>query len=91
MNRRNEYTDTVRDLKAMLRREADEEKRRALTENLDKMQTQIERQKDGLQDLAVLTERVKWLRWLVCGVVMLFAVQVGSAIVVALLLKGIAK
>ncbi len=91
MNRRNEYTDTVRDLKALLRKEADEEKRRALTENLDRMNTQIERQRDGLTDLKVLTERVKWLRWLVCGVIVVFAVQAGAAIFVALLLKGLVK
>lgn len=91
MSRRNEYTDTVRDLKAMLRREADDEKRRELTANLDKMQTQLERQRDLGADLRVLSERVKWLRWLVCGVIVLFALQVGAAVTVALLLKGLAK
>jgi nitrogen fixation/metabolism regulation signal transduction histidine kinase len=88
MNRKNEYTDTVRDLKAMVRREADDEKRRELSENLDKMAAQLERQRDQLGDLKVLTERVDGLTWLVRGVIVLFAVEAGAGVFVALLLKG---
>jgi DNA-binding transcriptional regulator GbsR (MarR family) len=86
--KRNEYTDTVRDLKALLRREADEEKRRSLTENLDRMTTQLERQRERLTDLKVLKERVDGLTWLVRGVIVLFAVEAGAGVFVALLLKG---
>jgi hypothetical protein len=88
MNRKNEYTDTVRDLNALIRREADDEKRRELTDNLAKMAAQLERQRDQLSDLKVLTERVDGLTWLVRGVIVLFAVEAGAGVFVALLLKG---
>jgi nitrogen fixation/metabolism regulation signal transduction histidine kinase len=86
--KRNEYTDTVRDLNALIRREADDEKRRELTDNLAKMTAQLERQRDQLGDLKVLTERVDGLTWLVRGVIVLFAVEAGAGVFVALLLKG---
>jgi DNA-binding transcriptional regulator GbsR (MarR family) len=88
VNRRNEYTDTVRDLKALIRREAADDKRQALTENVDKMAAQLERQRDQLVDLKVLTERVDGLVWLVRGVVVATALEVVAGIVVALMLKG---
>jgi hypothetical protein len=88
VSRRNEYTDTVRDLKALLRSEADEDKRRALTQNLDRMTTQLERQRERLTDLKVLKERVDGLVWLVRGVIVLFAVEAGAGVFVALLVKG---
>jgi hypothetical protein len=88
MNRKNEYTDTVRDLKAMVRREADDEKRRELSENLDKMAAQLERQRDWYKDLAVLTERVDGLVWLVRGVLVVCAIEVVAGVIVALLVKG---
>jgi hypothetical protein len=86
--RRNEYTDTVRDLKALIRREAEEDKRRELSENVDRMVTLIERQREKLTDLAVLTERVDGLTWMVRGVIVSTAVQIVAGIVIALLLKG---
>jgi hypothetical protein len=86
--RRNEYTDTVRDLKALIRRETEEDKRRELSENVDRMVTLIERQREKLTDLAVLTERVDGLTWMVRGVIVSTAVQIVAGIVIALLLKG---
>jgi hypothetical protein len=86
--RRNEYTDTVRDLKSLIRREAEEDKRRELSENVDRMVTLIERQREKLTDLAVLTERVDGLTWMVRGVIVSTAVQIVAGIVIALLLKG---
>jgi hypothetical protein len=88
MSRRNEYTDTVRDLKALVLREAADDKRRALTENIDKMAAQLERQRDWYKDLAVLTERVDGLVWLVRGVLVVCAVEIVAGVVVALLIKG---
>ena len=71
--KRNEYTDTVRDIKALIRKEeADAVKRQTLSDNVDKMVTQLERQRERLEHMAVLTERVKWLTWevhLVAGAV----------------------
>ena len=88
MPRRNEYTDTVRDLKAMLRLEADAEKRQELARNLDKMQAQLERQRDLDKGLSVLTERVDGLVWLVRGVLVVCAIEIVAGVVVALLVKG---
>ena len=88
MTRRNEYTDTVRDLKALVLREAADDKRRVLTDNIDKMAAQLERQRDQLTDLKVLTERVDGLVWLVRGVVVVCAIEIVAGVIVALLVKG---
>ncbi len=88
MTRRNEYTDTVRDLKALVLREAAADKRRALTENINKMAAQLERQRDQMTDLKVLTERVDGLVWLVRGVVVVAAIEIVAGVIVALLVKG---
>lgn len=88
MSVRNEYTDTVRDLHALIRREAADDKRQALGLNVDKMAAQLERQRDQLTDLKVLTERVDGLVWLVRGVVVATALEVVAGVIVALLVKG---
>jgi hypothetical protein len=85
---RNEYTDTVRDLKALIKREAEENKRRSLSQNVDRMVAQLERQREKLIDLAVLTERVDGLTWMVRGVIVTTALEIIAGIVVALLLKA---
>jgi hypothetical protein len=85
---RNEYTDTVRDLHALIRREAADHKRKALADNVDKMAAQLERQQNQLTDLRVLSERVDGLVWLVRGVVVTTGLEVIAGIVVALLVKG---
>jgi hypothetical protein len=86
--RRNEYSDTVRDLHALIRREAAEDKRKGLASNVDKMALQLERQREQLTDLKVLTERVDGLVWLVRGVVVTTAIEIIAGIVVALMVKG---
>jgi hypothetical protein len=88
VTRRNEYTDTVRDLHALIRREAADDKRKTLADNVDKMAAQLERQRDQLTDLRVLTERVDGLVWLVRGVVVAAAIEIIAGIVVALMVKG---
>jgi hypothetical protein len=85
--KRNEYTDTVRDLHALIRREAADDKRASLTANVDKMAAQLERQRDQLTDLRVLSERVDGLVWLVRGVVVATAVEIAAGIVIGLLVK----
>lgn len=85
---RNEYTDTVRDLHALIRREGQEDKRKTLAANVDKMAQQLERQRDQLTDLKVLTERVDGLIWLVRGVIVTIGLEVIAGIIVALLMKG---
>jgi len=84
---RNEYSDTVRDLHALIRRE-EGEKRDTLSANLDRMAGQLERQRDQLGELAVLKERVDGLVWLVRSVIVVCALEIVSGIVVALLVKG---
>lgn len=88
MSPRNEYTDTVRDLHALIRREAADDKRQALATNVDKMAAQLERQRDQLTDLRVLQERVDGLVWLVRGVVVATGLEIVAGIVVALVVKG---
>lgn len=79
---RNEYTETVRDIQALIRKEADAQKRADLAANVERMQTQIERQKDQLSDMRVLEERIKGIDYLVKGVLIL-----GLLEVIAVLLK----
>jgi hypothetical protein len=86
--KRNEYTDTVRDLHALIRKEACDEKRVALTTNVDRMALQLERQREQLTDLKVLTERVDGLVWLVRGVVVTTAIEIFAGVIVALMVKG---
>lgn len=90
MSTRNEYTDTVRDLHALIRREASDAKRTTLATNVDRMAAQLERQRDQLVDLKVLTERVDGLVWLVRGVVITCALEIIAGVAVALMLKGVA-
>lgn len=84
---RNEYTETVRDLQALIRKEADAQKRADLAANVERMQTQIERQKDQLADLRVLEERIKGIDYLVKGVLILGLLEVVGGIVVAVIMK----
>ena len=88
MSSRNEYTDTVRDLHALIRREASDAKRATLTTNVDKMAALIERQRDQLTDLRVLAERVDGLVWLVRGVIVTCAIEIIAGVVVVLMVKG---
>jgi hypothetical protein len=88
MSPRNEYSDTVRDLHALIRREAADNKRQSLADNVDKMATQLERQRDQLTDVRVLEERLNGLSWLVKSVIVTVALEIVAGIVVALLLKG---
>lgn len=84
---RNEYTETVRDLQALIRKEADAQKRADLAANVERMQTQIERQKDQLGDMRVLEERVKGIDYLVKGVLILVFLEVVGGLVVAVIMK----
>jgi hypothetical protein len=63
---RNEFTDTVRDLQALLRREADQKRREDLGNDLLKMAAELEKQRGMIVDVRVLSERVdnlKTLTW----------------------------
>lgn len=66
MARRNEYTETVRDLQELLKREADQKRREDLGNDLKRMAQDLEKQRDNVVDLRVLSERVdnlKTLTW----------------------------
>ena len=84
---RNEYTETVRDVQALIRKEADAQKRADLAANVERMQTQIERQKEQLADMRVLEERIKGIDYLVKGVLILGLIEVAVGVVVAVIVK----
>lgn len=63
---RNEYTDTVRNLQDLLKREADAKRREELGTDLKRMAQELDDQRKSMIDLRVLTERVdnlKTLTW----------------------------
>lgn len=63
---RNEYSETVRDLQALLKREADQKRREELGGDLKRMAEELDKQRNNMVDLRVLTERVdnlKTLTW----------------------------
>jgi hypothetical protein len=86
--RKNEYTDTVRDLKALLRSEVGDEKRKALEANLDKMSAQIERQRDQIARVDVLFERVDGLVWVVRAVLVATICEVISGVAIWAMTHG---
>lgn len=66
MAARNEYTETVRDLQALVRHEADQKRREDLGNDLKRMAQDLEKQRENITDLRVLSERVdnlKTLTW----------------------------
>lgn len=63
---RNEYSETVRDLQALLKREADQKRREELGSDLKRMAEELDKQRNNIVDLRVLAERVdnlKTLTW----------------------------
>lgn len=62
---RNEYTETVRDLQELLKKEADEQRRENLGNDLKKMAQDLEKQKENVVEVRVLSERVDNLKSLV--------------------------
>lgn len=63
---RKEYTETVRDLQELLKREADQQRREALGNDLKRMAQDLEKQRETIVDVRVLSERVdnlKTLTW----------------------------
>ena len=84
---RNEYTETVRDVQALIRKEADAQKRADLAANVERMQTQIERQKEQLADMRVLEERIKGIDYLVKGVLILGLLEIIVGVAVAMAVK----
>lgn len=66
MATRNEYSETVRDLQELLKREADQKRREDLGSDLKRMAQDLEKQRENVIDLRVLAERVdnlKTLTW----------------------------
>lgn len=67
---RNEYSETVRDLQALLRREADAKRREDLGNDLMRMAAELDKQREAIVDVRVLTERVNNLNkltWVLIG------------------------
>lgn len=66
MATRNEYSETVRDLQELLKREADQQRRENLGNDLKRMAQDLDKQRENITDLRVLSERVdnlKTLTW----------------------------
>lgn len=66
MASRNEYSETVRDLQELLKREADQKRREDLGSDLKRMAQDLEKQRETIIDVRVLSERVdnlKTLTW----------------------------
>jgi hypothetical protein len=83
-----DYTDTVRDLKSLVRAEADGERREQLVRNLDLMNSEITRLRDKVDTIGALTARVEGLTWLVRSVIVVAVLEVMVGLAVAYILKG---
>ena len=72
---RNEYTDTVRDLQALIKKENDAARREVLGENLLRMAKDLEEERKKVVQIAVIDERLKNLTKLVWGLLVVIAVE----------------
>lgn len=73
---RNEYTETVRDLQALVRREADQQRREDLGNDLKRMAQDLDKQREQVVDLRVLSERVDNLKTLTWVLILALAATV---------------
>ena len=72
---RNEYTDTVRDLQALIKKENDAARRESLGENLLKMSHDLEEQRKQIVSHAVLAERLSGLTKIVWGLLVVIVLE----------------
>ena len=75
MATRNEYTETVRDLQALIKKENDAARREALGENLLRMAKDLEEERKKVVQIAVLDERLKNLTKLVWGLLVVIMLE----------------
>lgn len=76
MATRNEYTDTVRDLQALIKKENDAARREVLGENLLRMAHDLEEERKKVVQMAVLDERLKNLTKLVWGLLTVIVLEI---------------
>lgn len=88
MTPRRDYTATVRDLKALIRAEAEGERREQLTRNIDLMQSEITRLRDKSDIVTTLEAKVEGLTWLVRGVIVVAGVELLLGLAMAFIMKG---
>jgi hypothetical protein len=74
---RNEYTETVRDLQALIKKEQDAARREALGSDLIRMEKELQTQRADVVTMAVLEERVKGLTKLVWGLLVVIVLELG--------------
>lgn len=81
---RKEYTETVRDLQELLKREADQKRREDLGNDLKRMAQDLDKQRENVVDLRVLAERVdnlKTLTWVLIAALFGTIVTLGIELV----------
>ena len=76
MAARNEYTETVRDLQALIRKENDAARREALGNDLIRMSKDLEEERAKVVHIAVLSEKVAGLTRLVWGLLVVIVLEV---------------
>ena len=76
MAARNEYTETVRDLQALIRKENDAARREALGNDLIRMAKDLEEERAKVVHMAVLSEKVAGLTRLVWGLLVVIVLEV---------------
>ncbi len=80
----NYYTDTVRDLQALIKKEQDAARREALGNDLIAMEKELKTQRADVVAMAVMEERLKNLTKLVWGLLLVIVLELGWP-----LLKGV--
>lgn len=72
----NWYTDTVRDLQALVRKEQDAARREALGNDLIRISKALDDERNQLLQHAVLCERVRNLTWLVRSLLVVVVLEI---------------
>lgn len=83
-----DYTSTVTDLKAMVRKEAEGDRRAQLTRDLDLMNGEIVRLRNKTDSIGALEAKVEGLTWLVRSVIVVAALEIIVGVIVAFVMKG---
>jgi hypothetical protein len=84
-----DYSQTVRDLKALIASETAGERKEALNRNIDMMNSEIMRLRDRTESIATLEAKVESLEWLVRGVIVVASLELVCGILIALFRKSL--
>lgn len=84
-----DYSQTIRDLKALIASESAGERKEQLTRNIDMMNSEITRLRDRTESIATLEAKVESLEWLVRGVIVVASLELVCGILIALFRKSL--